>query len=141
MADLPTMQDQIAYLIATVNRQLEDELSDSLRPEGIPIEQFRILNALAETDGLSMGELAAAVLVDAASLTKIVDLMVADALVYRGVAPSDRRRIRIFLASKGKATNKRLKGISNKQQRGLIERLDPAKAKELTRLLRGLIRE
>ncbi|MCP9626079.1 MarR family transcriptional regulator [Rhodopseudomonas palustris] len=141
MADLPTMQDQIAYLIATVNRQLEDELSDSLRPEGIPIEQFRILNALAETDGLSMGELAAAVLVDAASLTKIVDRMVADALVYRGVAPSDRRRIRIFLASKGKATNKRLKGISNKQQRGLIERLDPAKAKELTRLLRGLIRE
>nr|WP_303625960.1 MarR family transcriptional regulator [Rhodopseudomonas palustris] len=135
------MQDQIAYLIATVNRQLEDELSDSLRPEGIPIEQFRILNALAETDGLSMGELAAAVLVDAASLTKIVDRMVADALVYRGVAPSDRRRIRIFLASKGKATNKRLKGISNKQQRGLIERLDPAKAKELTRLLRGLIRE
>lgn len=141
MADLPTMQDQIAYLIATVNRQLEDELSDSLRPEGIPIEQFRILNALAETDGLSMGELAAAVLVDAGSLTKIVDRMVADALVYRGVAPSDRRRIRIFLASKGKLTNKRLKGISNKQQRGLIERLDPAKAKELTRLLRGLIRE
>ena len=141
MADLPTMQDQIAYLIATVNRQLEDELSDSLRPEGIPIEQFRILNALAETDGLSMGELAAAVLVDAASLTKIVDRMVADALVYRGVAPSDRRRIRIFLATKGKATNKRLKGISNRQQRGLIERLDPAKAKELTRLLRGLIRE
>ncbi len=135
------MQDQIAYLIATVNRQLEDELSDSLRPEGIPIEQFRILNALAETDGLSMGELAAAVLVDAGSLTKIVDRMVADALVYRGVAPSDRRRIRIFLASKGKLTNKRLKGISNKQQRGLIERLDPAKAKELTRLLRGLIRE
>jgi DNA-binding MarR family transcriptional regulator len=141
VADLPTMQDQIAYLIATVNRQLEDELSDSLRPEGIPIEQFRILNALAETDGLSMGELAAAVLVDAGSLTKIVDRMVADALVYRGVAPSDRRRIRIFLASKGKLTNKRLKGISNKQQRGLIERLDPAKAKELTRLLRGLIRE
>jgi DNA-binding MarR family transcriptional regulator len=135
------MQDQIAYLIATVNRQLEDELSDSLRPEGIPIEQFRILNALAETDGLSMGELAAAVLVDAGSLTKIVDRMVADALVYRGVAPSDRRRSRIFLASKGKLTNKRLKGISNKQQRGLIERLDPAKAKELTRLLRGLIRE
>ena len=135
------MQDQIAYLIATVNRQLEDELSDSLRPEGIPIEQFRILNALAETDGLSMGELAAAVLVDASSLTKIVDRMVADALVYRGVAPSDRRRIRIFLASKGKATNKRLKGISTKQQRSLMERLDPAKAKELTRLLRGLIRE
>ena len=141
VADRTTMQDQIAHLIATVNRQLEEELQESLRPEGIPIEQFRILNALAESDGLSMGELASAVLVDASSLTKIVDRMVVEALVYRAVAPNDRRRIRIFLATKGKALHKRLKGILGAQQRNLVERLDLTKAKELTRLLRGLMRE
>lgn len=135
------MQDQIAYLIATVNRQLEEELQESLRPEGIPIEQFRILNALFESDGLSMGELASAVLVEAASLTKIVDRMVAEALVYRAAASNDRRRIRIFLATKGRALHRRLKGIVSVQQRNLIERLDATKAKELTRLLRGLMRE
>lgn len=141
VADRTTMQDQIAYLIATVNRQLEEELQESLRPEGIPIEQFRILNALFESDGLSMGELASAVLVEAASLTKIVDRMVAEALVYRAAASNDRRRIRIFLATKGKALHRRLKGIVSVQQRNLIERLDATKAKELTRLLRGLMRE
>ncbi len=141
MADRTTMHDQIAYLIASVNRQLEEELQESLRPEGIPIEQFRILNVLAEADGLSMGELASAVLVDAASLTKIVDRMVVDALVYRAVAPDDRRRVRISLATKGKALHKRLKGVLSAQQRNLVERLDLTKAKELTRLLRGLMRE
>jgi DNA-binding MarR family transcriptional regulator len=135
------MEDQLAYLIASVNRQLEEELQESLRPEGIPLEQFRILSALASSDGRSMGELATIVLVDAASLTKIVDRMVVEALVYRAVAPEDRRRVLIFLATKGKALHNRLKGVLGDQQRSLVDRLDLSKAKELTRILRGLMRE
>ena len=88
-----------------------------------------------------MGELATIVLVDAASLTKIVDRMVVEALVYRAVAPQDRRRVLIFLATKGKALYNRLKGVLGDQQRSLIDRLDLSKAKELTRILRGLMRE
>ena len=66
MARRPSnMEDQLAYLIASVNRQLEEELQESLRPEGIPLEQFRILSALASSEGRSMGELATIVLVDA----------------------------------------------------------------------------
>jgi hypothetical protein len=48
------MEDQLAYLIASVNRRLEEELQESLRPEGIPLEQFRILSALASSEGRSM---------------------------------------------------------------------------------------
>jgi DNA-binding MarR family transcriptional regulator len=92
------MEDQLAYLIATVNRQLEDELEETLRPEGLPIEQFRIINTLAPSNGRSMRDLASLVLVDPSSLTKIVDRMVTESLVYRAVAPNDRRRILIFLA-------------------------------------------
>ena len=135
------MEDQLAYLIASVNRQLEEELQESLRPEGIPLEQFRILSALASSEGRSMGELATIVLVDAASLTKIVDRMVVEALVYRAVAPEDRRRVLIFLATKGKTLHNRLKGVLGDQQRSLVDRLDLSKAKELTRILRGLMRE
>src|SRR3984885_15790572 len=105
------MEDQLAYLIATVNRHLEDELEETLRPEGLPIEQFRIINALASSNGRSMRDLASIVLVDPSLLTKIVDRMVIESLVYRAVAPDDRRRILIFLAAKGKALNNRLKGV------------------------------
>ena len=135
------MEDQLAYLIASVNRQLEEELQDSLRPEGVPLEQFRILSALTSLDGRSMGQLASIVLVDAASLTKIVDRMVAEGLVYRAVAPEDRRRMLIFLATKGKALHSRLNGVLGDQQRSLVDRLDLSKAEELTRILRGLMRE
>jgi MarR family transcriptional regulator, organic hydroperoxide resistance regulator len=100
------MEDQLAYLIATLNR--------------------------------SMRELASLVLVDPSSLTKIVDRMVTESLVYRAVAPNDRRRILIFLAPKGKALKNKLKGVLGKQQRNLVGRLDLPNAKQLDRILRQL---
>lgn len=141
VANPSNMEDQLAYLIASVNRQLEEELQESLRPEGVPIEQFRILGALTSSNGRPMSELASIVLVDAASLTKIVDRMVVEALVYRAVAPDDRRRVLIFIAAKGKALYNRLKGVLGDQQRKLVDRLDVSKAKELTRILRELTRQ
>jgi DNA-binding MarR family transcriptional regulator len=131
------MENQLAYLIATVNRQLEDELEETLRPEGLPIEQFRIINALA-SNGRSMRDLASLVLVDPSSLTKIVDRMVIESLVYRAVAPNDRRRILIFLAPKGKALKNKLKGVLGEQQRNLVGRLELPNAKQLDRILRQL---
>jgi DNA-binding MarR family transcriptional regulator len=133
-------EEHLAYVIASLNRQLEEDLQESLRPEGIAIEQFRILSTLDASDGRPMGELASAVLVDPATLTKIVDRMVTDALVYRAPSAQDRRRVLIFTAPKGKALYKRLKGITRNQQKCLMERLDKAQAEDLTRVLRGLIR-
>ena len=49
------MQDQLAYLIASVNRRLEEELAEKLRAEGVPIEQMRILTALADGAGTAHG--------------------------------------------------------------------------------------
>jgi DNA-binding MarR family transcriptional regulator len=132
------MEDQLAHLIATVNRQLEDELEETLCPEGLPIEQFRIINALASSNGRSMRDVASLVLVDPSSLTKIVDRMVTESLVYRAVAPNDRRRILIFLAPKGKALKNKLKGVLGEQQRNLVGRLDLPNAKQLDRILRQL---
>jgi DNA-binding MarR family transcriptional regulator len=132
------MEDQLAYLIATVNRQLEEELQETLRPEGVPIEQFRIMNALVSSNGRSMRDLASIVLVDPSSLTKIVDRMVTESLVYRAVAPDDRRRILIFLTARGKALNNKLKSVLGKQQRNLVGRLDLSNAKQLDRILRQL---
>ncbi|MDT3378519.1 MarR family winged helix-turn-helix transcriptional regulator [Labrys portucalensis] len=139
MARSDKMEDQLAYLIASVNRQLEEDLEDRLRPEGIPIEQFRILTALAARSGLSMGHLAELVLVDATTLTKIIDRMVADALVYRGPDPNDRRKVLIYLASKGTALHIKLDEIVGDQQRHIIDRLRGDKAETLKGLLRDLM--
>ena len=77
------MQDRLAYMIASINRQLENELEERLRPGGVPVDQFRILEVLDASEPCAMGEIASQSLIEPPTLTKIVDKMVGDGLVYR----------------------------------------------------------
>lgn len=133
------MKDQLAYMIASVNRQLENELEERLRPGGVPIEQFRILEVLDASEPCAMGEIAAQSLIEPPTLTKIIDKMVADSLVYRSPDPGDRRRVLILMAPAGKALFKRLRGVSSAQEQRLVELLESDGAAELRNLLRELI--
>lgn len=133
------MKDQLAYMIASINRQLENELEERLRPGGVPIEQFRILEALDAHEKLAMGEIATMSLIDPPTLTKIVDKMVSEGWVYRAPDPNDRRRVLILTAPAGKALYKRLRGISTAQEQRIVDQLQSDKAAELKNLLRELI--
>jgi DNA-binding MarR family transcriptional regulator len=133
------MKDQLAYMIASINRQLENELEERLRPGGVPIEQFRILEVLDAHERLPMGEIAALSLIEPPTLTKIIDKMVAEGLVYRAPDPGDRRRVLILTALAGKALYKRLRGISTAQEQRIVDQLQSDKAAELKNLLRELI--
>jgi len=129
------LNEQLAYIIALVNKRLEDELEERLRPAGVPIEQLRILELLQNSDGRSMGDLAQRALIEPTTLTKIIDRMVSDGLVHRTPDPNDRRRVLIRLATGGKALFKRLDRITISQQDRLEKRIPPAKMEELRRLL------
>jgi DNA-binding MarR family transcriptional regulator len=133
------MKDQLAYMIASINRQLESELEERLRPGGVPIEQFRILEVLDASEPCAMGEIASQSLIEPPTLTKIIDKMVADGLVYRAPDPHDRRRVLILTATAGKALYKRLRGVSTAQEQRIVELLQSDKAAELKNLLRELI--
>jgi len=83
----------LAHLIAAANRRLEEELAARLRPGGLSLEQFRVLETLARRGSATMGALAEAVLVERPTLTKIVDRMSAAGLVERRPDAADRRRV------------------------------------------------
>jgi MarR family transcriptional regulator, organic hydroperoxide resistance regulator len=133
------MKDQLAYMIASINRQLEAELEERLRPGGVPIEQYRILEVLDASEPAAMGEIAQQSLIDAPTLTKIIDKMVAEALVYRAPDPNDRRRVLILTAPGGKALFKRLRGVSTAQEQRIVDLLEGDKAAALRNLLKELI--
>jgi DNA-binding MarR family transcriptional regulator len=135
------MDDQLAYLIASLGQKLDEAISEKIKHERIPIEQVRVLNALAQSDGEAMGSLASRALVDPTTLTKMIDRMVTEALVYRAPAPDDRRKVLIFLAPSGRALFIRLSGVLDEQQRSLVQKLNEPKAKELKRLLLELMHE
>ncbi|HWJ76117.1 MAG TPA: MarR family transcriptional regulator [Kaistia sp.] len=133
------MKDQLAYLIASLNRQLENDLEERLRPGGVPIEQFRILEVLDASEPAPMGEIASQSLIEPPTLTKIIDKMVSEGLVYRAPDPNDRRRVLIVTAPGGKALFKRLRGVSTAQEQRIVELLESERAAELRNLLRELL--
>lgn len=133
-----TTSDHLAYLIASVNKQLEDELQERLREERIPIEQLRVLEVLAARDALPMGELATRALLEPTTLTKMIDRMVADGLVMRTIDPQDRRRVLVMLAPAGWVVHGRLSEITTSQESRIKKRLPKAKLAELRTLLRDL---
>lgn len=61
-----------------------------------------------------MGELADAVLLNHPTLTKMIDRMVSDALVYRVQDPDDRRKVLMFSSDRGKILCKRLNSLAMK---------------------------
>ena len=79
--------EQLTYIVASVNRQLEEELQERLRPSGVPIEWLRILDALDRIGACPMGELATYALVGPPTFTKIIDRMVSEFLVFRAPDP------------------------------------------------------
>nr|WP_286181434.1 MarR family transcriptional regulator [Rhizobium sp. ICMP 5592] len=106
-----------------------------LRPVGLSIEQYRVLEALDEHDGMSMGELATRVFVDSPTLTKIIDKMVASSDVYRAPDAKDRRKVLIFRSNKGKDIFLTLQGLSTKAQQDVMNILGHKEAADLSNLL------
>lgn len=98
MADR-TLNDHLAHLLTQANRHLNRQLS----AEGVSIDQWRLMKVLSESGGLTMGKLAEELALNNPSVTKLVDRMMEDALVYRVPDPDDRRKVRMFLSDKGAA--------------------------------------
>lgn len=130
---------ELIQLISGVSHKLDQMVEARLKPTGIAIEQYRVLKALSLRDGLPMGELAAQVFVDSPTLTKIVDRMVANADVYRGPDPHDRRKVLIFISEKGSTRFSGLRPIVEEPQSGLVNRLDRKDADRLRSLLENLL--
>ncbi len=137
-SDLP-LAEHLVYLLAQANREVSRQLDERLRQEGVPVGQWRILTILSSGKGLSMGELAEAVLLNHPTLTKMIDRMVSEALVYRAQDPKDRRKVLMYLSDRGKALAKRLKPLAQSHEARIIQNYGDKSTNELKRLLGSLI--
>jgi DNA-binding MarR family transcriptional regulator len=122
-----------------VNRRLEQVLEAELKPKGVSLHQYRVLEALTERNGLPMGDLATRLFVDGPTLTKIIDKMVESAEVYRGPDPHDRRKVLIFLSRRGAAHFEDVGRLITSIQQEILDRLGKSDAAALTNLLSELL--
>lgn len=88
-------------LLSEASRKATADLERVLRPKGIPVEYWRVLEVLADESGRPMTALADAVSMRLPTLSKLVDRMVADALVQRAPDPQDLRRVLVYISDPG----------------------------------------
>jgi DNA-binding MarR family transcriptional regulator len=99
---------RLAALLARAERGLTLRVGAALDEEGCAVERWHALSLLADGAGHSMAELAGHGSLSPPTLTRLIDSMVADNLVYRKVDERDRRRVLVFATQRGRALNRRI---------------------------------
>ncbi|MET7768036.1 MarR family winged helix-turn-helix transcriptional regulator [Nocardia sp. NPDC005366] len=95
----PAALEELARLIRQASQELDRAIATSLGESSVG--RWHVLTAVAAGDGRSMSQLAEATLCTGASLTRLIDAMIADNLVLRRVDDTDRRRVLVFPTRRG----------------------------------------
>jgi len=126
-------------LLSEASRKATADLERVLRPKGVPVEYWRVLEVLADESGRSMSALAEAVAMRLPTLSKLVDRMVADALVQRAADPRDLRRVLVYISDPGLQLVTGLRHKVRRQRSALEASLGQEHGEALKRLLAAFI--
>ena len=98
----------MAHLVIRAERSITARLAAILEGETCNVDRWHALLLLADGRGHSMSELIAHTLLPPATVSRLVDGMVASSLAYRRVDERDRRRVLVFLTQRGHDLHQRL---------------------------------
>lgn len=99
---------EMAHLVIRGERDLTMRLAAILGAEECSVDRWCALLLLADGQGHAMSELIAHTLLPPATVTRLVDGMIATGLAYRRVDERDRRRVLVFATERGHALHARL---------------------------------
>jgi DNA-binding MarR family transcriptional regulator len=127
----------LMQLLTRAERLLARRLTAILTAEGYSLDAWRVITLLADGAGHFMTDLAEQAFLPPGSLTRLVDHLVEENLLYRRIDDVDRRRIRAYLTPRGHRLHERISDEVSGGLAGLpIGATDQA---ELERLLAGLV--
>jgi DNA-binding MarR family transcriptional regulator len=95
--------EALVLAISDAERRLTRRLGQALAHHDCTVERWRALNLLAHGSSHRMSELAEFTQLPPASLTRLVDGLVADNLVHRKPDPRDRRGVLVHITERGQA--------------------------------------
>lgn len=94
-------EDAFLSRISLVSRRLKSEAQRRLTRHGVHSGQQFVLGCLWETDGMTPGEIAATINVEAPTVTRAVQRMTTAGLLRVDADESDGRRVRVWLTPEG----------------------------------------
>ena len=129
------LEDYLPYQLFRIVNRLTLNLKHDLRPAKMTLSRWRTLSVLTASDGRSMGELAAYMVIEQPALSRIVDQMERDNLVTRRHASDDNRIVRVYLTDAGRQTFKQIRPLELRHYERAIEDFEPAELEDLNKLL------
>lgn len=107
--DIATLDSSSALVsILQVTKTLVTSLTSIGSEFDLTADDVLVLDALARHGNQSMAELSRHAVTSGATLTRSVDRLVTQALVYREVSAEDRRRVEVHLSGRGAETHQAL---------------------------------
>ncbi|MDP9087917.1 MAG: MarR family transcriptional regulator [Pseudomonadota bacterium] len=139
-ADLPLFDDFLPHLIARLAYQLNGDLVEKLRREGINVTRWRILAVLSMGDGITIKEIIDRAMVQQSALSRALMRMERENLVRRVPQPDDARCVEVYLTDQGRALFNSLNVVVRRREQRLLAGFSSAQIATAFNLIRRLSR-
>jgi len=117
--------DFLPHLIARLAYQLNNDLVEKLRREGINVTRWRILAVLAMGDGITINEIIDRAMMQQSALSRALMNMEKEDYVRRVLRRDDARYVEVFLTDKGRTLFNSLNVVVRRRQQRLLKGFSP----------------
>jgi DNA-binding MarR family transcriptional regulator len=139
-ADQSLFDDFLPHLIARLAYQLNADLIEKLRREGINVTRWRILAVLAMGDGITINEIIDRAMVQQSALSRALMRMEKENYVRRVLRREDARCVEVYLTDKGRTLFNSLNIVVRRRQERLLEGFSPPGIEAAFNLIRRMSR-
>ncbi|MBV6760308.1 MarR family transcriptional regulator [Rhodococcus opacus] len=113
--------ESLSVILTRAARALAADLDAVLKPHGLATDHWLVLESLTRESGLTMTALVDRTGTNGATLTRVVDRLVSNALAYREVDAVDRRKVRVYASTRGRALHRKLAAVVEERERALVD--------------------
>jgi MarR family transcriptional regulator, organic hydroperoxide resistance regulator len=139
-ADQSLFDDFLPHLIARLAYQLNADLIEKLRREGINVTRWRILAVLAMGDGITINEIIDRAMVQQSALSRALMRMEKENYVRRVLRREDARCVEVYLTDKGRTLFNSLNIVVRRREERLLQGFSPSGNAAAFNLIRRLSR-
>jgi MarR family transcriptional regulator, organic hydroperoxide resistance regulator len=134
----PMFDNFLPHLIARLAYELNADLIEKLKQEGINITRWRILAVLAMSDGITITEIIDRAMMQQSALSRALMNMVREGYVRRARHRRDARCAEVYLTDKGRALFNSLDVVVRRRERRLLAGFSPREQAAAFTLIRRL---
>ncbi len=99
----PFREQLLAYLLTRASHVVGRDLQEALKQRGVTMREWRILGTLWDEDDLTVNQLAAIIMCEQSTTTRVVGRLASSGLIGKRTRAEDRRKVHVFLTDKGRA--------------------------------------